>query len=103
MPIERPTPAAPVGATPSRVRSLWTGKASSTGALAACATVFSALFCVDSSALLLPRDLDPNDTNQVGIVPSDEDLSAWLRCIAVADHAAKILLMTPCCCGACGA
>jgi hypothetical protein len=45
------------------------------------ATVFSALFSVDSSALLLPRDLDPNDSDQVGVVPSDEDLSAWLRCI----------------------
>jgi hypothetical protein len=45
------------------------------------AMVFSALFSVDSSALLLPRDLDPNDSDQVGVVPSDEDLSAWLRCI----------------------
>lgn len=45
------------------------------------ATVFSALFSVDSSALLLPRDLDPNDSDQGGVVPSDDDLSAWLRCI----------------------
>lgn len=45
------------------------------------ATVFSALFSVDSSALLLPRDLDPNDSDQGVVVPSDDDLSAWLRCI----------------------
>lgn len=45
------------------------------------ATVFSALFSVDSAALLLPRDLDPNDSDQGGVVPSDDDLSAWLRCI----------------------
>jgi hypothetical protein len=64
-----------------RKRRVSIGTADPAATNAVPATVFSALFSVDSSALLLPRDLDPNDSDQVGVVPSDDDLSAWLRCI----------------------
>lgn len=75
-----------------RKRRVSIGTADPAATNAVPATVFSALFSVDSSALLLPRDLDPNDSDQVGVVPSDDDLSAWLRCILIGSLAKEATL-----------
>ena len=64
-----------------RKRRVSIGTADPAGGHSVPLNVFSALFSVDTSALLVPRDLDPNDSDPVTLVPSASDLSDWLTCI----------------------
>jgi hypothetical protein len=46
-------------------------------------SVFADLFAVESTVLVLPLDLDPIDVDLSSAVPSDQDLTGWLKCIDI--------------------